>query len=67
MFVKPNDGRSVIDPGRGDLLPPAGRVVEPSQYWYRRQLDGDVVINPPPEQVGNAEHPTIVVSKKGAK
>lgn len=44
MLVKPKDGRSVPDPARGDLLPDAGRNVEESQYWYRREQDGDIEI-----------------------
>lgn len=44
MFAKPNGGRSVPDPVRGDFLPPDGRNVEPNQYWYRRQLDGDITL-----------------------
>ena len=47
MFVKPKDGRSVHDPARGDLLPVSGRNVEESQYWYRRELDGDIEIITP--------------------
>ena len=43
MFVKPAEGRSVPDPARGDTLPPEGREVEPTQYWLRRVIDGDVV------------------------
>lgn len=74
MFVKPQDGRSVPDPDRGDLLPAEGREVIANQYWYRRQLDGDVVIETPVEQEPEAEQePTaeaalqVTVSKKGAK
>ncbi|RQM76222.1 DUF2635 domain-containing protein [Aeromonas jandaei] len=74
MFVKPNDGRSVPDPDRGDLLPAEGREVIANQYWYRRQLDGDVVIEPPEEQAPESEQettaeaaPQVRVSKKGAK
>lgn len=68
MFVKPQDGRSVPDPDRGDLLPAEGREVSANQYWYRRQLDGDVVIVPPVEQEPTAEAaPQTPVSKKGAK
>ncbi|MGN5160353.1 DUF2635 domain-containing protein [Aeromonas dhakensis] len=74
MFVKPNDGRSVPDPDRGDLLPAEGREVSANQYWYRRQLDGDVVIEPSAEQAPEAEQepaaeatPPVTVSKKGAK
>lgn len=44
MLVKPKDGRSVPDPARGDLLPDSGRNVEESQYWYRREQDGDIEI-----------------------
>lgn len=43
LFVKPIAGRAVPDPDRGDTLPPEGRNVEPSQYWQRRIVDGDVV------------------------
>lgn len=43
MYVKPTDGRQVHDPARGDHLPPEGREVEPTQYWQRRVIDGDVV------------------------
>ncbi|HEH9405101.1 TPA: DUF2635 domain-containing protein [Aeromonas bestiarum] len=74
MFVKPKDGRSVPDPDRGDLLPAEGREVSANQYWYRRQLDGDVVIKPPVEQEPEAEQepadeatPQVTASKKGAK
>ncbi|BBQ24633.1 MULTISPECIES: DUF2635 domain-containing protein [Aeromonas] len=74
MFVKPNDGRSVPDPDRGDLLPAEGREVIANQYWYRRQLDGDVVIEPPVEQEPEAEQEPaaeaatqVTASKKGAK
>lgn len=49
MFVKPKDGRSAHDPARGDLLPVSGRNVEESQYWYRRELDGDIEIVTPGE------------------
>lgn len=44
MFVKPKKGRSVHDPARGDLLPEEGRNVDEIQYWYRRELDGDIEI-----------------------
>ncbi|HDX8614920.1 TPA: DUF2635 domain-containing protein [Aeromonas dhakensis] len=74
MFVKPNDGRSVPDPDRGDLLPAEGREVLANQYWYRRQLDGDVVIEHPVEKEPEAEQEPaaeaatqVTASKKGAK
>lgn len=47
MFVKPKEGRSVHDPARGDLLPAEGRNVDESQYWYRREIDGDIEIVQP--------------------
>lgn len=47
MFVQPQKGRSVHDPARGDLLPEEGRNVDESQYWYRRELDGDIEIVQP--------------------
>lgn len=43
MKLKPVEGRTVPDPERGDLLPPEGREIAPSQYWFRRIADGDVV------------------------
>lgn len=43
MYVNPTEGRQVPDPARGDTLPPEGREVEPTQYWQRRVIDGDVV------------------------
>ena len=42
MFVKPQKGRSVHDPARGDLLPVEGRNVEESSYWLRREAVGDI-------------------------
>ncbi|HBP8874077.1 TPA: DUF2635 domain-containing protein [Escherichia coli] len=42
MFLKPVNGRSVPDPARGDMLPEAGRNVEPTTYWLRRLADKDV-------------------------
>ncbi|BBV91355.1 MAG: DUF2635 domain-containing protein [Enterobacter sp.] len=50
MFVKPQKGRSVHDPARGDLLPEEGRNVDESQYWYRRELDGDIEIVQPSKE-----------------
>lgn len=43
MYLKPTQGTQVPDPVRGDVLPPEGRNVEPTQYWQRRIADGDVV------------------------
>ena len=60
MFVQPTKGRSVHDPARGDLLPEEGRNVEESQYWYRREIDGDIKIVQP----GNAAEPVKKASAK---
>lgn len=49
MYVKPIEGRRVPDPARGDTVPPEGREVEPTQYWQRRVIDGDVVEATPPK------------------
>ncbi|RJT26918.1 DUF2635 domain-containing protein [Buttiauxella izardii] len=55
MLVKPKDGRSVPDPARGDLLPDSGRNVEESQYWYRREQDGDIEIIQPEKKAESAK------------
>lgn len=54
MLLKPTSPLvNVPDPAyQGTLnywLPPDGRVVEPSLYWTRRLIDGDVVeVKPTP-------------------
>ncbi|QLR42784.1 DUF2635 domain-containing protein [Enterobacter sp. RHBSTW-00994] len=58
MFVKPKDGRSVHDPARGDLLPVEGRNVEPNQYWFRREIDGDIEIGQP-EKGGKPDNKVV--------
>jgi hypothetical protein len=63
MYIQPILGRNVPDPVRGDLLPPEGRDVEPTQYWQRRLKDGDVAEATPesenasitPLRVGSAQ------------
>lgn len=62
-FLKPVEGRQVPDPEKGGLLPSEGRRVELTQYWMRRELDGDVV-----EFTPEAEVPASVpaTTKKGA-
>ena len=42
MKLKPAPGLVVRDPVLGDVLPPEGREVTPSDYWHRRLRDGDV-------------------------
>lgn len=62
MYLKPAPGAQVPDPQRGDVLPPEGRDVEPTQYWQRRINDGDVtsaVADAPP-----ATPPTVSKPKK---
>ena len=46
MFVKPIKGQSVPDPARGDILPPKGRNVEASAYWFRRKAAGEIEVIP---------------------
>jgi len=47
MHLKPANGRVVIDPATGQPLPAEGQRVEPSTYWTRRLLDGDVTETKP--------------------
>jgi len=54
MYLKPATGRTVPDPARGDTLPAQGRTVEPSQYWQRRLIDGDVNEGAPPVDAPDA-------------
>ena len=55
MYVKPTAGRQVPDPQHGDFLPEDGREVEANQYWYRRQVDGDIEVAEPPKEDGDVE------------
>lgn len=55
MYVIPTQGRAVPDPARGDTLPPEGRTVEPTQYWQRRVIDGDVTEAVPPTEAAPAK------------
>lgn len=55
MRLKPVSGRPVPDPAFGDLLPDAGREVDPNDpYWIRRLNDGDVVETPAPADKASA-------------
>jgi hypothetical protein len=54
MFIKPASPLvSVPDPSQQGTpeywLPAEGRDVEPSTFWTRRLLDGDVVLAEPPQ------------------
>jgi hypothetical protein len=57
MYLIPKKGRTVPDPDRGDVLPAAGRNVEPSTYWIRRLSAGDVrkQDNSPAKPRGNTQ------------
>jgi len=44
MWIQPVPGRLVRDPAFHDVLPEAGREVEPSEYWQRRLRDGDITV-----------------------
>lgn len=53
MFIKPTSADvKVPDPEQagtpGYWLPADGREVEPSLYWTRRLIDGDIVEAEPP-------------------
>ena len=48
MYVTPREGYLVHDPDRRDYLPPEGREVPESDYWRRRERDGDVTVGPAP-------------------
>ena len=53
MFIKPTSADvKVPDPAQagtpGYWIPAEGREVEPSLYWTRRLIDGDVVEAKPP-------------------
>lgn len=49
IYVVPAAGRTVPDPVRKDVLPPAGRHVRKSPYWARRVADGDVILKAAPK------------------
>lgn len=48
IYVIPHPGFSIPDPamaGTPDYrLPEEGREVQPSEYWTRRERDGDVIV-----------------------
>jgi hypothetical protein len=50
MFVKPAPGRAVRDPRSFILLTDEGREVpDNDQFWNRRVLDEDVIVEEPPD------------------
>lgn len=48
MYVTPRAGLRVVDPDLRDFLPEEGREVPESEYWRRRERDGDVTVGPAP-------------------
>lgn len=51
LFVIPASGLQVPDPaasGANVMLPPEGRSVDASAYWYRRIRHGDVTLREEP-------------------
>lgn len=61
MYLKPNSPLvNVPDPAMQGTpaywLPADGREVEPSLYWTRRLIDGDVVEVVPPAPAPTPEH-----------
>ncbi|MEF2145124.1 MAG: DUF2635 domain-containing protein [Desulfovibrionaceae bacterium] len=47
IFVKPVDGRRVLDPDTKQPLPPEGASVEQSSHWLRRIRAGEVALSRP--------------------
>lgn len=54
IFVIPSPGMKVPDPDQLETpqrhLPPEGRVVGKTDYWYRRLRDGDVTLGELPAE-----------------
>lgn len=44
IFVKPKDGKQVIDPATGRALAPEGGLVLKTSYWMRRLAGGEISI-----------------------
>ncbi|OCZ56602.1 hypothetical protein A7P23_11420 [Achromobacter xylosoxidans] len=44
IYVVPQEGRTVPDPARSDVLPVEGRLVVRDPYWIRRIEDKDVAV-----------------------
>lgn len=62
MYIIPKPGLVVFDPSQMgtpmDRLPPEGREVQPSMYWTRRLIDGDVMLAGAPTEVAEAGEPS---------
>ncbi len=59
MYVTPRAGLRVVDPDLRDFLPAEGREVPESEYWHRRDRDGDVTVGAPP-----ATTPAVAVEEE---
>lgn len=63
-LVVPRAGILVPLPDGNGNLPPGGRPVVLSSYWYLRERDGDLTIHPLPEPAD--EGGAITLEKKNA-
>ncbi|MGV8870611.1 MAG: DUF2635 domain-containing protein [Janthinobacterium svalbardensis] len=63
-LVVPRAGILVPLPDGNGNLPPNGRPVVLSSYWYQRERDGDLTIHPLPEPAD--EGGTTALEKKNA-
>lgn len=63
MYIKPVSDYLVPDPDLGDTLPAEGRLVEATQYWLRRLLQGDVQQVDPPSILANQAVVTDLTNK----
>ena len=54
-YIVPAPGLLIPDPAQlgtpDKFLPAVGRDVQWSEYWNRRELDGDVIVTAPPAPV----------------
>ena len=54
-YIIPAEGLLIPDPVQlgtpNRFLPVKGREVEWSEYWNRREIDGDVIRTDPPQEV----------------
>ncbi|MBU1610334.1 MAG: DUF2635 domain-containing protein [Proteobacteria bacterium] len=54
-YVKPTEGRRVLNPATRQPLPAEGASVEKSSYWLRRIAAGEVVETKPPSAAKKKE------------
>lgn len=48
IYVVPLAGRKIRDPQTQREVPEDGMIVTDTNFWRRRQRDGDIVISDPP-------------------